>query len=80
MKPRGANTPRLLCPQCADVKRVASIDNEQIVLVCGHGRAHLLPLEPGRISIENLRTAKGLGLFPANHESEVTSNRAWIEK
>jgi hypothetical protein len=82
MKPRGANTrSRLLCPQCADLKQVSAINSDEITLSCGHVRAQIIPLEPGRVSIENLRTEAGRKLFPANRQSEMTANRLpWIQE
>lgn len=76
MKPRGANKrSRLLCPICAEVKKVQSIEDGQITLICGHLRQQILPVRPGCISIEDLRTSKGRRLFPVNREAELPSNR-----
>lgn len=60
---------RLLCPECHELKRVKAVtfDAEGVTiasLVCSHSRGELLPLAPGRISLENLNSPDGFRLFP----------------
>lgn len=65
MKPRGANTrSKLLCPDCREVRRVSTITDGVLLLVCGHSRGELLPLHAGHISLEQIRTDKGQRFFP----------------
>lgn len=66
MRPRGANTrSRLLCEICREIKKVSTIaDANEITLVCGHLRPQILALQPGRVSIESLRTQRGQECFP----------------
>lgn len=73
MKPRGVNLrSRLLCPICAEIKKVVAIDGDrQITLSCLHVRPEILPLRPGTISLEHLRTEKGQRLFPLEKEIAV---------
>jgi hypothetical protein len=60
---------RLLCPDCGELKRVAAVafDAEGVTvatLQCQHTRGELLPLAPGRVSIENLNSEAGRIMFP----------------
>ena len=60
---------KLLCPICAEIKKVAAIDDDgTITLSCAHTRGITLPLKPGRVSIENLRSEKGRQQFPLHKE------------
>jgi hypothetical protein len=72
MRHRGVNLrSSLLCAVCGEVKKVAAIDDDsRITLCCGHVRPELLPLQPGRVSVESLRTEKGQQLFPVRRENE----------
>jgi hypothetical protein len=58
---------RLLCPICGEVKPVEEL-GELITLRCGHSRTEILPLVAGRVSVENLRSAAGRKLFPAQRD------------
>jgi hypothetical protein len=54
---------RMLCAKCGELKRVAAVafDAEGTTIAtleCRHRRGELLPLAPGRISIENLDTGR----------------------
>ena len=73
MKPRGANLrSRLLCPICAEIKKVVAIDDDrQITLSCLHVRPELLPLQAGHISLEHLRTEKGQRSFPLTKQAAI---------
>lgn len=56
---------KLLCPECGGPKKVRDIVAPSVALICGHWRSTgLLPLLPGRVSIENIRTSAGNRLFP----------------
>lgn len=80
MKPRGANTrSRLLCPQCKELRKVKSIEDGHITLsTCGHLRMEILPVQPGHISLEDLRTAIGQRLFPFSRQ--YRHGAIWTEK
>jgi hypothetical protein len=66
---------RLLCPECRELKRVAGVRFDGggttiASLKCGHDRGEILPLAPGRVSLENLNSPDGRRLFPlAAHEA-----------
>ena len=78
---RGVNTrSRLLCVDCAEVKKVSAINGHSVVLECGHDRPEILPLEPGHVSVEHMRTQRGQQLFPARLDGEKTTIPLWIEK
>jgi hypothetical protein len=55
---------RLLCPHGCGTQKVVEV-GEPHILECGHSRGELLPLKPGRVSIEHLRQKIGASLFPA---------------
>lgn len=72
MKPRGANTrSKLLCADCGEVNRVSKINDGVIVLVCGHSRGELLPLQPGRVSLEHIRAERGQRCFPLERANRL---------
>jgi hypothetical protein len=60
---------RMLCPQCG-VRQVKE-PGDPIILDCGHSRGEILPLQPGRISLENLKTEIGRECFPAKPLSDL---------
>ena len=67
---------KLLCPAGCGVQRVLAV-NGSIRLECTHERGEILPLsEPGRVSIEHMRTAIGRRLFPAKPDDV---SPAWVE-
>jgi hypothetical protein len=56
---------KLLCAECGELRKLKAIEDGSALLDGGHIRASkLLPLIPGRISIENVRTAIGDRCFP----------------
>jgi hypothetical protein len=67
---------RLLCPVCAGELRQVIEVNEIISLECGHTRPEILPLLAGRVSVENIRTAAGRRLFPAQRDDVAP---AWVD-
>ena len=76
MKPRGANTrSKLLCPDCGEVNRVSKINDGVLLLVCGHSRGEILPLLPGRVSIESLRSRTGQECFPLEKETNAIQHQ-----
>jgi uncharacterized Zn finger protein len=67
---KGVNTrSRLLCPECSEMKKVQEVLGDDAspslaVLECGHVRpAGTLPLKPGRVSLEHMRTSLGRDAF-----------------
>lgn len=78
MRPRGANTrSRLLCPRCSELRKVKLIEDGHITLTCGHLRTEILPVQPGHISLEDLRTAIGQRLFPLSRRYRHGGGIPW---
>jgi hypothetical protein len=82
MKNQGPNKKsKLLCGQCKEVNQVISVEDSTVSLACGHIRTSgLLPVEPGHVSLEHLKSAIGRKLFTANRDDEVTRQLSFDEE
>jgi hypothetical protein len=80
---KGPNTrSRLLCPECGVTRQVTVVENGTVILSCGDSRtSEILPLLPGRISIESLaaRDALGYRFFPVPRCDEAACRPAFEE-